>query len=232
MNSPLYELTFEVHHQIILLVQLQEYHSCSQNLKLFLLQAEDWSNTIKSPEYQLVGCGQKLLLKAQNSTDTRDSLCATPEPTRSVLMMSNTSIPDITRRKTPDFTSERGRRSKTPDITDICAGDPYGPMSGRNLRGIVQQDNLEDEYSEHDSYFIAPASCSRNSTPRQRLKNSGDSLDPCNQVNPTYHAYCDIHCQCKHSQNSLRRSGHNINITQSKDFNNPQWKLNQNCFTD
>ena len=178
-----------------------------------LFQAEDWSNTIKSPEYQLVGCGQKLLLKAQNSTDTRDSLCATPEPTRSVLMMSNTSIPDITRRKTPDFTSERGRRSKTPDITDICAGDPYGPMSGRNLRGIVQQDNLEDEYSEHDSYFIAPASCSRNSTPRQRLKNSGDSLDPCNQVNPTYHAYCDIHCQCKHSQNSLRRSGHNINIT-------------------
>ena len=187
------------------------------DFKLLIFQAEDWSNTIKSPEYQLVGCGQKLLLRTQKSTNTHDSLCATREPTRSVLMMSNNSIPDITKRKTPDHKSERGRKSRTPDITDICAGDPDGPMSGRNLRGIVQQDTLEDEYSEHDSYFIAPGSCLRKSTPRQRLKSKVDSLDrqsePCSQVNPTYHAYCDIHCQCKHAQNAIRRSGHNINIT-------------------
>ena len=167
--------------------------------------------------YHLVGPAQKLLLKAQNLTDTRDSLCATPENNCSVMIMSNSSIPDITKRKTPDFQSERTRKSQTPDIADICAGDPYGPMSGRNLRGVMRQDNLEDEYSEHDSYFIAPGTCSRNSTPRQRLKNKSDSLDrqsdSCSQVNPTYHAYCDIHCQCKHStQNTLRRSVDNMNL--------------------
>ena len=126
----------------------------------------------------MVGPGQKLLLKAQgNSTDTRDSLCATPENNRSVMIMSNSSIPDITKRKTPDFQSERTRQSRTTDITDICAGDPYGPMSGRNLQGVIRHDNLEDEYSEHDSYFIVPGTCSRYSTPTQRLKNKSDSLD-------------------------------------------------------
>ena len=62
-------------------------------------------------EYHLVGPGQKLLLKAQNSTDTRDSICATPENNRSVMIMSNSSIPDITKRKTPDFQPERTRKS-------------------------------------------------------------------------------------------------------------------------
>ena len=137
---------------------------------------------------------------------------------RSVMVMSNSSIPDITKRKTPEFQSERTQQSRTPDITDMCGGDPYGPMNGRNLRGVARQENLEDEYSEHDSYFIAPATCSRNSTPRQRLKNQSDSLehqsDSCSQVNPTYHAYCDIHCQCKHSrQNTLRRSVHNMDMS-------------------
>ena len=145
------------------------------------------------------------------------------------MIMSNSSIPDITKRKTPDFQSERTHKSQTPDISDICAGDPYGPMSGRNLRGVMRQDNLEDEYSEHDSYFIAPGTCSRNSTPRQRLKNKSDSLgrqsDSCSQVNPTYHAYCDIHCQCKHStQNTLRRSVDNMNLSSTCD-SEPKWKF-------
>jgi ABC-type amino acid transport substrate-binding protein len=78
----------------------------------------DW--TVQSPEYHLVGPGQRLLLRTQPAAapEPQDSLCPGPDIA-------------VTRRGDP---GPRLRGSRGSTIAELAAADPYGPIAEHHLR--------------------------------------------------------------------------------------------------